>query len=333
MTEVPFSDLAPAEAAARWRVRLDDPDATEADWLAYETWLTAAPEHQQASAALDSALIDAELAADQIRSLDARVPDASPEAERGTVVPLRPKRPRAAAWWGAAAAIAAGTAFLMLRPPLDPTLRVTTRTYEAPATRDETIRLADGSQIRLNRRAAVEVAQSPARRAVTLLRGEAAFTVAHDAARPFEVLAGDARVVDVGTEFNVARDGHKLVVTVRSGVVDLHTRAAAPKTLRAGMQARVERGTVRVAAADPDAALAWTEGHLVFRDAPMSEVVSDLNRYSDRPIRLEGGDASRFSGVLMIDETDRMLDQLQQVSSVRVAKSRDGFVVKAAPAR
>ena len=62
-------------------------------------------------------------------------------------------------------------------------------------------------------------------------------------------------------------------------------------------------------AIDVDRALAWREGVLDVKNAPLAEVVAALDRY--RPGRIilvnETVAAKRFDGVLSLDEVDRAL--------------------------
>ena len=69
-----------------------------------------------------------------------------------------------------------------------------------------TVTLADGSQVNLSGGSAIGVDITSEERRVRLLSGEAFFDVAHDAARPFTVEAGEARIVVLGTAFDVALD-------------------------------------------------------------------------------------------------------------------------------
>ena len=69
------------------------------------------------------------------------------------------------------------------------------------------VQLADGSSVRLDTDSRMRVRLSEGRRLVVLERGQAMFTVAHDAVRPFVVEAGEARVTAIGTEFDVQRQG------------------------------------------------------------------------------------------------------------------------------
>ncbi len=55
------------------------------------------------------------------------------------------------------------------------------------------------------------------------MRGEALFTVVHEANRPFEVVAGGERIRDLGTRFNVYAEPGRVVVAVLEGQVDVTT--------------------------------------------------------------------------------------------------------------
>ena len=80
-------------------------------------------------------------------------------------------------------------------------------TYRTALGEQRLVTLADGSRLRLNTDSAVRVRLGSGLRRVELLRGEAFFEVAHDAARPFIVSADGARVRAVGTKFDVRREG------------------------------------------------------------------------------------------------------------------------------
>lgn len=158
------------------------------------------------------------------------------------------------------------------------------------------VQLADGSSVRLDTDSRLKVRFSDGQRLVDLERGQAMFTVAHDARRPFVVTAGDARVTAVGTVFDVQRQGAGVSVTLVNGAVDVTRASAADKPLRlaAGQEARVTAaGTVR-RPVDVPTAISWTEGRIVFRDTPMREAVAEVNRYLTDKIVLE---APRLSTV------------------------------------
>ncbi len=81
--------------------------------------------------------------------------------------------------------------------------------------------LADGSVVMLNTNSQFKVDYDNAYRNIRLLQGEAHFTVAKNAARPFRVYAGNGRVQAVGTAFSVYLKENTVDVTVTEGEVVL----------------------------------------------------------------------------------------------------------------
>src|SRR5580698_2030749 len=82
--------------------------------------------------------------------------------------------------------------------------------------------LSDGSQVTLDANSRVVIQFDEAVRKITLKRGEALFDVAKDRSRPFVVIAGDRKVIAVGTSFEVRREdpaGSTFAVTLVEGHV------------------------------------------------------------------------------------------------------------------
>lgn len=154
------------------------------------------------------------------------------------------------------------------------------------------IELPDGSLAVLGVRSALRM-ETPAEGGVRIvhLDGEAIFTVHHDAARPFRVIAGGIVTEDVGTEFSVRayRDEGRVRVAVREGAVSLFDTAGtiAPVLLADHDVASIAAdGTPRVIADSAvDRLFAWRDGDLVFDDAPLADVVRELSRWYDVDVR------------------------------------------------
>src|SRR6185437_1261440 len=107
------------------------------------------------------------------------------------------KRPwRDTARIAAVVAVAAGIgAVAMLYP-----LKSQDQVFRTPLGGRETITLNDGSTIELNTDTVLRARIASDRRQLWLNKGEAFFKVRHDPRRPFEVMAGDHRITDIGTQ-------------------------------------------------------------------------------------------------------------------------------------
>jgi transmembrane sensor len=125
---------------------------------------------------------------------------------------------------------------------------------------------------------------------VVELRGEAFFDVPHDNARPFSVRAGTATVRDLGTSFSVRSETNEGVrVVVTSGSVLLRaSNATEGLVLQAGQTAAVDAsGAPAQAGRASDADLAWTRGQLVFENAPIERVLTDIRRWYGVEVRID----------------------------------------------
>ena len=191
--------------------------------------------------------------------------------------------------------------------------------------------LADGSHVELNGDAQVRVELSAAVRRVTILRGEAHFEVAHDAGRPFVVVAGDVAVRAVGTAFAVRLAPAGVNVLVTDGRVAVDRATSDPLATPVNPLAFVSKGArVEVSPADlaPAAAspvvvtvspeelaerLAWRVPRLEFNDTPLREAVALFNRHG--PVKLSLAAAPlgdlRVSGTVRADNTAALLQLLR----------------------
>jgi transmembrane sensor len=132
---------------------------------------------------------------------------------------------------------------------------------------------------------------------VRLDRGEGYFKVVHDTRRPFFVVAGPSWVRAVGTAFNVFLRENAVEVTVSEGVVKVGSSdpkvAVSPPddgstdvptaVVKAGEQAQLqgaEAATRHLSPVELVRAVSWREGTVYFEDQPLSDVSSELERYS-----------------------------------------------------
>jgi transmembrane sensor len=198
------------------------------------------------------------------------------------------------------------------------------------------IALSDGSQVTLAPASRLKAASRWRPRALSLERGEAFFVVAHQGGQPFTVQAGDAMVRVIGTRFNVHHGADQDVrVEVEQGVVQVsdggRDRAV---TLRAGQTAVADaRGLSVGVLARSDLAGGWRQGRLAYDDAPLAEVVADLNRYSQRPLTIDSAATGRLKVTAAFDvaQADRFVAELPRVLPVRLASDgRGGRILVAA---
>lgn len=238
-TVVEFPDQrAVIQEAAEWLIRLDGDTPPSAEELqSLGEWLQRSPVHRE----------QLERLAALWNRLNVLTELAVPLGHRTR--PAAPSRVARVAfgrtWWRPAGLVAAALALLTLgivlfRADGVDSLRATNGLYATVVGQQKITTLADGSQIALNTDSQVQVDYDGKYRNVRLLRGEALFTVAKNAERPFRVYAGDGRVEALGTAFSVHLNGKHISVAVTEGRVSLAS-AARPLSSRGGQGPAIQR--------------------------------------------------------------------------------------------
>jgi len=201
--------------------------------------------------------------------------------------------------------------------------------------------LDDGSRVDLDTQTKLEWSSDEKGRRAVLHDGEAFFEVRADAQRPFRVEVGDSAISALGTGFNVYRKaGGRVVVTVLNGavLVEGYTpgRAAWHRELYANQHIEYgSDGLIRDTCTSTTAsnATSWREGRLQFEDAPLSQVVEELQRYTDRHIII--GDPRfnqmRFGGALSSRDIGAALARLAKVTRMTVTEHGDAFTLNYRP--
>lgn len=207
-------------------------------------------------------------------------------------------------------------------------------TYRTKVGERRAISLDDGSTLELNTDSQVRVRLGKAERRLTLDRGQAMFAVAHDAARPFIVTAGDTSVRAIGTRFEVWRDKDAVRVTLAEGKVQVtkaktgDAQQAKPVILTAG--ARLEVSKTRIAApvaVDIAAATGWTQGRLTFKETRLADAAAEVNRYSRRQVIVAPALADqRFNGVFDTGDTESFANGVTAALGLSRTTRPDGAI-------
>lgn len=340
--------------AAAWLARRDHGDWSDADADAFEAWLEASPAHRVAVLRLQSAWEECgrlqALAAGRAAGGPPRrgqwatgpwlhrhaptQPPPAPPAPAGlqdaaSLVFARPATATPRHARGRALAALAASTFLAVSFWAGAWRHATVdaSSHATPLGSIQSLPLADGSRTVLGSDSRIDVRLSRAERRIDLQRGEAFFEAARDARRPFVVLAGDRRVVAVGTRFSVRRDGADLRVVVTEGSVRLESEPAAggqrpTALLPAGSVARVTAGRVLVQSGPVEAAerlVGWQDGLLAFRDTTLAEAAAEFNRYNARKIVIadDVAGALRVGGSFRWSNAEGFVRLLEQGFPVR----------------
>ncbi len=184
--------------------------------------------------------------------------------------------------------------------------------------------LTDGSRLTLDSGSAVDLDFSGTERRVRLLAGRVLAQVAHDpAGRPFRVVSEEGTAQALGTRYVVDRSGDgTLVSVIESSVAVRAARGGASVTLGPGQALRLGSGGTAEPLAAAPAADSWERHRLIFDNAPLDEVLAQLNRYFPGHLHASGDDLARlrFTGALPADDVDKALRLLAEVLPLRVER-------------
>ncbi len=313
--------------AAGWDARLRAPDCNNVERATFKRWCEASPENQQQFDELQMLLggLRSAREAPEIRSLrEASLNAAAPAAER---------RGGARAWGLGAAAVLSVLAIGLFYVSMGDIGRSGAESDVRPSFATavgerSTTSLEDGTVTVLNTNTRLQVAYSDQERRVMLLQGQALFDVAKEPDRPFVVVAGEHRITAIGTVFDVRFEGKDVQVTMIEGVVEVIVEAPlganptglsvqpTPVRLTAGQQlstsAIASSRVLNVEDIDVERATIWRQGRVFFEDAPLSEAVAEMNRYSTTQIvvRDTALDAHRVNGMFYTGRQANFVDAL-----------------------
>lgn len=294
-------DIDPREAALDWIVRTNDP-AFDA-WEEFTSWLEADPANAGAYHSL--AQSEAEL-----------IPFIPGSPEREAV--LEPRR-RGLAIAASVAALAA-LATAVVAPKLMPI------DYSTAPGEVRTIALGGQDQLVMNGDTRLELAGFD-RRKIRLERGQVLLRLRDKGQDKVELVSGDLHLVDVGTVFEVARDGHETRVLVSEGAVVADPDGAGLK-LAAGQRLDTEDGAAVLQAGSADTATvgSFERGQLAYLDEPIENVVADLRRSTGIAFSTSSAvGMRRFSGTLSVTEIKRDPRSLSPLLGLPIERAGQGW--------
>ena len=257
------TELAADHAVRTW-TRRHSGTWTEADEVALQAWLSAAPEHRSAY--------------DRVARVWVTAGDLGRLFSRREVAPRTDRRRAFAAACAAAALVALAIAFWHVGYNW---WAGAPEHWIAERDKPREFVLGDGTRVLLDAGSELMTNIGWHARKVSLRRGEALFTVVHDASRPFEVETPAGRLTDLGTRFDVETLDGATRIAVLEGRVGVST-ARGMAVLTAGRGGGYDGDGVLLPSSAVDGSVTlWSAGRRHFAAEPLPEVLERLTRYHD----------------------------------------------------
>lgn len=290
------------EAALDWLVRTNDPEFDR--WDEFTAWLEESPAN-----------------ADAYHRLAESEADLLPLVEASPVVEERGRNPQRRGW-----AVAAGVAFLAAATTAIVAPRMMPVDYSTAPGEVRVVSLGGRDQLVLNGDTKLQLAGWD-RRSVRLEQGQLLLRLHEPDGDKTEVISGDLELVDVGTVFEVSRDGRATRVLVSEGAV-VADPDGARLTLAAGQRLDTEDGAAVLQArvADVSSVGSFERGQLTYLDEPLDQVVADLRRSTGIDFSASNAiSARRFTGTLSAAEVKRDPRSLEPLLGVSMEQSGSGW--------
>lgn len=328
-------DSAIDDEALEWFVHRMGSHA-DSDDQALLAWLAASPAHRRAYARWEEEW----LALDAIQT-EAIARSAQPAAQSS--------RRRTRRWVGAALTCCGMFAAVALW--FRPETPQYTHHYATHIGEQVDIALPDGSAITLDADTSLDVSLFAGRRRVTLPEGQAVFHVRADATRPFEVIAGPARITVLGTRFAVRHTpGSSAYPGVHIAVESGHVQVAAttsrswrtlwreaqsspPVELLQGQQLTLSTtgSPGPVTPVDAASIAAWRRRQLSFDNITLQDALAEFARYGsvNAQIRDHNVASLKVTGTFDADNPQAFYRLIAKVLPVRIQQTTKGPLIEA----
>lgn len=206
------------------------------------------------------------------------------------------------------------------------------RNYAVGEAEMREVKLPDGSQLFLAGGAQIQVRYTRHDRRIELAQGTIFANVAHDEHRPFRVDTRNARIVDIGTSFEVRSRPDAIRVTVSSGVVHFGRNRwfDQPIVLTRDQSAILDQsGLSRTADVSPNSVARWRAEWVEYHGTPLRQVIADLQTLCPLPIKLVDDSLADklVGGRIRLTDPIGQLQNLAIIHAFQVQRRDDALIV------
>lgn len=197
--------------------------------------------------------------------------------------------------------------------------------FETPRGEKSLVKLPDGSQVWLNANSRLVYHSFSSSHRQVELKGEAFFTVAHNANAPFVVKTNKCEVEVLGTTFNVMAydEFGRQEITLLTGKVNVHTENS-HQVINPGQALILKDQKMEVIEANTSQASGWVDNKFNFRNIPLTELMKRLENWYDVDITLDNptGREVSFTGTFKNEETIwQVLDAIKVYTPIQYQKT------------
>ena len=202
----------------------------------------------------------------------------------------------------------------------------------------KTVTLPDGSTVELNENSQLSYINNFVNNRQLILRGEAFFDVVRDEAHPFSIESEKTMTTVLGTSFNIRAYPNEAFVEVyvATGKVSFSENLGhqTPLLLEKENTGTLNKKdwTLQKENTTQSNALAWKSKTLIFEDAPLQNVIADLNRCYGKPIVVQNDKLNncRFKGTFEQAQLKEILQALEFALDITTEKQDETYLLQGA---
>ena len=230
---------------------------------------------------------------------------------------------------GVAAVLILGLVIHSLFIQAPPEAEVTTHNISVPYGGKTNITLPDGSEVWINSGSQFHYPGSFDEERVVELEGEAYFDVVAGET-PFIVKSTYGKVKVMGTQFNVkAYDEGLFATTLVNGSVVFTSSDGKRATLTPGTQVILEEREYKLRQVETMLFTSWKEGKLIFREEPLQNIVTRLERWYNVDIELKGERIRnlKYTGTIEMETFSEVLELIKVTTPITYSFDKDTRVL------
>lgn len=194
--------------------------------------------------------------------------------------------------------------------------------------------LSDGTRIRLNSETELiyPTRFTGNKREVTLI-GEAYFEVAKNKEKPFIVKANGMEVKVLGTTFNICSYTEDRIAstTLIEGSVAVQAENGEEQTISPSEQFTFNRNNKKttIRTVDTELYTSWINGTYVFKNTPLEEIMTKLQRWHDFSVEFEDKALKRTRYSLIVDKEttlEHLLEIISYTSDIKLERTDNNTI-------
>lgn len=296
--------------AAEWFVQLTSGEATAQDREAWQAWVNADVEHQQAWQRIEGVT-------SQFKGLDPKTSIAVLNSSNANSS-ISNERRQAIKTLGLLFAVGSAGWLTYNTSPWDALMA----DYATATGEIKHIQLSDGTRLVLNTNSQISIDFDEQHRNVRLLKGEVYIETAHEenrVYRPFNVITDHGIATALGTRFSTRVDNELSCVNVYQDTVKVQAMAGETTFINAGESVKFTSNTIHPIMAVDDAANAWTKGFIIADKMPLAQFVEELARYNSGILRCDPAIANlEISGSYPLTDVDATLHSISTIFPIKI---------------